>query len=158
MASYVVLERSPGREEAADLAFVRDGFSWLAFLVPPLWLLCHRMWGAALAAFLVLGLLSTVGELSGFPGTASLLTLLVAFYFGLEGANLRIAALRRRGWREWGVVEAARLADAESRFAAEAVVDEPAADAGRRIVPDPAAARAAEAGLLLGLGALPGRG
>ena len=36
--------------DAADAAFIRDGFSFLAFLLPPLWLLWHRLWiEAALA-------------------------------------------------------------------------------------------------------------
>ena len=36
--------------------FVRDGFSWLAFLLPPLWLLWHRLWlEAALVVVAVAG-------------------------------------------------------------------------------------------------------
>lgn len=151
MASYVVMEQ-PGRTGTADVAFVRDGFSWAAFLVPPLWLLWHRLWYEALLAFLVLALLSFLGE-AGWPLAGSLLTLAVSLYAGLEGQNLRVAALRRRGWREWGAVEAASLDDAETRYAAEA--DEPAAIEMPRIVPGPAPIRPAQQGLVLGLG--PGR-
>ena len=41
MASWIVMEPAgSGRAgNATDAAFVRDGFSFLAFLVPPLWLL-----------------------------------------------------------------------------------------------------------------------
>ena len=46
MAIYVVMEPPAARpNEASDGAvFMRDGFSLLALLVPPLWLLWHRLW------------------------------------------------------------------------------------------------------------------
>ncbi len=120
MAIYVVME-PPGRSEKADATtFVRDGFSWLGFLVPPLWLLWHRLWIEAALAFVVMGVLSMLGERLGLGLTGSLLSLLVSLYVGLEGQGLRIAALRRRGWREWGVVEADGLDDADMRYALEA--------------------------------------
>ena len=31
-------------ESAEQLVFVKDGYTWLAALVPPLWLLWKRMW------------------------------------------------------------------------------------------------------------------
>jgi hypothetical protein len=150
MASYVVIEQ-PGRAGTADVAFVRDGFAWLAFLAPPLWLLRHRLWFEAVLAFLVLALLSVLGE-AGWPWAGSLLTLAVSLYVGLEGQNLRVAALRRRGWREWGAVEARNLTDAETRYRAEAAGDGPAVADAPRIVPGPAVARPVHAVLVLGLG------
>ena len=48
MASWIVMQ-PPDRTRDADLAFVRDGFSVFAFLVPPLWLLWHRLWIEAVA-------------------------------------------------------------------------------------------------------------
>lgn len=114
MASYVVMEPPSGRPE--DAVLVRDGFHLLAFLIPFLWMLLHRLWLEA-AAFFVLALaLGWLGSLDGFGAGASLLSLLVAIYAGLEGASLRVAALRRRGWREWGVVEADGREDAEIRY------------------------------------------
>jgi hypothetical protein len=148
MAIYVVMEQ-PGRAGTADVALVRDGFSWLAFLVPPVWLLWNRLWFEALLAFLALALVSILGQ-AGWPFAGSLLTLAISLYCGLEGQNLRIAALRRRGWREWGAIEAKDLADAETRYAVEA--DEPAAVETPRMVPGPAPARPAQPGLVLGLG------
>ncbi|TIM25221.1 MAG: DUF2628 domain-containing protein [Mesorhizobium sp.] len=135
MAVYVVME-PPGRGEKPDTtAFVRDGFSWLGFLVPPLWLLWHRLWIEAALAFVAMALLSMLAE----------------------GLSLGLAALRRRGWHEWGVVEADRLDDADTRYVleAEAHADEPAPVP--RIVPDAAHARPAQTGLVLGLTHTPGR-
>ena len=48
MASYVVMEPPEGGPEQAIL--VRDGFALLAFIMPFLWFLWHRMWLEALAA------------------------------------------------------------------------------------------------------------
>ena len=53
MASYVVME-PPGasrNDAAAGAVLVRDGFSFLAFLLPPLWLLWHRLWIEAALVF-----------------------------------------------------------------------------------------------------------
>ena len=96
---------------------MRDGFSLLAFLVPPLWLLWHRLWIEAALAVAALVLAAGLPKLTGFAVAAPLLSLLVSIYVGLEGNALRIAALRRRGWREWGVVEAGNLDDAETHYA-----------------------------------------
>ncbi|RWQ16678.1 DUF2628 domain-containing protein [Mesorhizobium sp.] len=157
MATYVVME-PPGRSEKADAtAFVRDGFTWLGLLVPPLWFAWHRLWIEAALAFVVMGLLSMLGQKLGLGLAGSLLSLLVSVYVGLEGQGLRIAALRRRGWHEWGAVEAGWLDDADTRYAleAEALADEvvPAP----RMVPDAALARPAQPGMALGLTHIPGR-
>ncbi|CCV03820.1 conserved hypothetical protein [Mesorhizobium metallidurans STM 2683] len=155
MAIYVVMEPPSG--EKADTTFVRDGFSWLGFLVPPLWLAWHRLWIEAALAFVAMAALSMLAEkLSlGLPG--SLLSLLVSLYVGLEGAALRIAALRRRGWHEWGVVEADRLDDADTRYALEADARPDQLAPTPRIVPDAAYARPAQTGMTLGLTHIPGK-
>jgi len=157
MASYIVMEQ-PGRNGPADIVFPRDGFSWLAFLVPPLWLLWHALWVETVLAFLVLGSLWFLGE-AGWPFAAAPLTLAVSLIVGLEGPNLRIAALRRRGWRPWGVVEAGTLFDAETRHAAEQGGEEAGdgPEPAPRIVPGPAPARAPHTALVLGLGPVRGR-
>jgi hypothetical protein len=112
MAIYVVME-PPQR---GDAVLVRDGFHLFGFLTPPLWLLWHRLWIEAIVAFAVATVLAALGEVAGFGLAGSLLSLLVSIYVGMEGAALRLAALRRRGWKEWGVVEAVSLDDAEARY------------------------------------------
>ena len=154
MASYVVME-PPGRAGSGDAVLLRDGFSWLAFFFSPLWLLWHRLWIEALLAFVVLGLLSALGEAAGFGIAGSMLTLLVSLFVGLEGQGLRLAALRRRGWREIGVVEAQGLADGELRYAATLEAEpEPQAP---MLVPDAARARPIHTGMALGLRHNPGQ-
>jgi Protein of unknown function (DUF2628) len=122
MAAYVVMEPpGPGaRLEDSGAVFVRDAFSIVAFLVPVIWLLWHRLW---IEAALILGLtiaLVALGEAAGFAFLASIASILVSLYAGLEGAALRIAALRRRGWREAGVFEADGHDEAEARYLVEA--------------------------------------
>ncbi|TGV85067.1 DUF2628 domain-containing protein, partial [Mesorhizobium sp. M2D.F.Ca.ET.145.01.1.1] len=110
----------PGRSEKVDMTtLVRDGFTWLGLLVPPLWLAWHRLWVEAALAFVIMGVLSMLGQKLGLGVAGSLLSLLVSLYVGLEGQGLRIAAMRRRGWHEWRVVEAGRLGDADMRYALE---------------------------------------
>ncbi len=147
MAVYVVME-PPGRS---------DGFAWLGFLVPPLWLAWHRLWIEAALAFVVMALLSALGEKLGLGLAGSLLSLLVSFYVGLEGQGLRIAALRRRGWHEWGVVQAGSLDDADTRYALEADALADQAAPVPRMVPDATLARPAQPGMALGLNHIPGR-
>lgn len=156
MAIYVVME-PPGRSESVDTTFIRDGFAWLGFLVPPLWLAWHRLWVEAALAFVAMGLLSMLGERLDLETAGSLLSFLVMLFVGLEGQGLRIAALRRRGWHEWGVVEADRLDDADIRYVSEAAADSDAQTPAQRIVPDAAHARPAQMGLALGLNHIPGK-
>ncbi|MER8555259.1 DUF2628 domain-containing protein [Mesorhizobium sp. M0976] len=156
MAIYVAME-PPGRSERVDTTFVRDGFAWLGFLLPPLWLAWHRLWVEAALAFVAMGLLSMLSESLGLESAGSLLSLLVMLFVGLEGQALRIAALRRRGWREWGVVEADRLDDADIRYALETDADSNARSPAQRIVPDAALARPTPMGMALGLTHIPGK-
>ena len=120
MAIYIVMEppQRQGAEAAERALLVRDGFAFFAFLVPPLWLAVHRLWIEAAFALVVGLALGALGTVAGFGLAGSLLPLLVAIYVGLEGNALRVAALRRRGWREWGVVEASNAGEAEIRYLA----------------------------------------
>lgn len=165
MASYVVMEppSAAGGEAGREAAVtVRDGFHLLAFLVPAVWLLWHRLWIEALAAIAVSMALSAAGSVAGFGHAAPALSLLVALYAGLEGPALRLAALRRRGWREWGVVEADNAADAEIRYLHDAGVEaadasEPAAAPRAAISAAPVAPPRGPSGPALGLFAYPGK-
>jgi len=161
MAIYVVMEPPLGNAAAASerAVLVRDGFSLIAFLVPPLWLLWHRLWIEAALAFAAALLLTALGEAAGFGLTSSLLSLLVSIYVGLEGPALRLAALRRRGWRAWGAVEARDRRDAEIRYLSE--VDLPGREDAVPPFADqpakPVAVTPARKGPALGLLDYPGR-
>jgi hypothetical protein len=155
MAIYVIMEPpAANTAEAAERAvLVRDGFSFLAFLVPPLWLLWHRLWIEAALAFAA----TALGETAGFGFIGAMLSLLVAIFVGLEGQTLRVNALGRRGWREWGVVEASNVEEAEIRYLAGEAPDKIVLEAPRPTVPAVLPARAQPSGPALGLLDYPGR-
>jgi hypothetical protein len=99
------------------LVFVRDGFSFWAFLLTPLWMLRHRLWltfvGYAIVATALEGSLRAIGASTTVLVTAGAsLSLLV----GLEAATLRRFALARRRWRNVGIVLGDDLEAAERRF------------------------------------------
>jgi hypothetical protein len=121
MSVYTVHE-PPRRAGAAAadverFAFVRDGFSWWAFLFAPLWMLRHRMWLVLLGYVLVAGAIEIPVRMSGGPVLAtSLIGILLGLLVGLEAGTLRRFTLNRRGWKNLGVVSGDDLEDAERRF------------------------------------------
>ncbi len=133
MASYVVME--PPRGGADDAAIVRDGFRFWAFILPVVWLLFNRLWLEAAVVFVLAVAVGALGTFLGGNALASIASLALGILVGLEAASLKLAAMRRRGWREWGVVEADNAAGAEIRYLAEAVTVSDAAptmpDSGR---------------------------
>lgn len=119
MASFIAM-RPEGAKDRGTAVLVRDGFSYLGFLVPVLWLAWHRLWIEAAFALAASLALTALGALAGLSTAASLLSVLISIYVGLEGAALRIWALRRNGWREVGVFEADNRGEAEIRYLADA--------------------------------------
>lgn len=102
---------------AEKLAFVKEGFSWPALLVPALWLIYQRMWIELLiflAIFIVLpfafGLDQQNNPLIGWISFA--LVLLFAF----EANDLKSASLERRGYRLAGVAMGSNRTEAELDF------------------------------------------
>jgi hypothetical protein len=97
--------------------FVRDGFSLWAFLLTPFWMLWHGLW-LVLILYLVasIGLETALHVLGGSTFVIALVGILISLLVGLEAGTLRRFTLRRRGWRDVGVVGGDRVEDAERRF------------------------------------------
>jgi uncharacterized protein DUF2628 len=121
MSIYTVhqppLESGATAAEPYRFVFVRDGFSWWAFLLTPLWMLRHRLWLALLIYLLVTAAVDVGLRALG----ASIFMLVVAglvisLLVGLEAGTLRRFKLARRHWRNVGVVTGDALEDAERRF------------------------------------------
>ncbi len=107
-------------ERAESLVFVKEGFSWPAFLFSPVWLIWHRMWHVLAiwaAAFIVSqGLIAALGLGDAIAGWAALTLDLI---LGFEGGELRRWTLDRKGWRLLGAVSGRRLDECERAFFAD---------------------------------------
>jgi hypothetical protein len=97
--------------------FVRDGFYWWAFLLTPLWMLWRRLW-LVFVLYLVLSIgIETAMRIYGASaGMISLVAAQISLLVGLEAGSLRRFTLKRRGWKNVGVVSGSDLQDAEHRF------------------------------------------
>jgi hypothetical protein len=129
MRTYTVHEppEAPaGRIERAErLVFVKDGFSWMAALFPPVWLIVHRLWWP-LFGYLVLGaVLGGLGNLIAWLGWMSdpdasawtgLAGMALNLLIGFEASVLRRWGLDRRRWRTVGSVSGRSAQECERRF------------------------------------------
>lgn len=121
MSSYTVyqppLDAGAAPAEPHRFVFVRDGFSWWAFLFTPLWMLWHRLW-LVLAIYLLVTASLDAGlrALGASMFTLVLVELLISLLVGFEAATLRRFKLARKHWRNIGVVTGDRVEDAERRF------------------------------------------
>lgn len=126
MASFVVMERRAAGG-GRDVEFVRDSFHLLAFLFPLFWFLFHRLWIEAAVTLALIVAFAVLTSWAGYPAHWPL-SLIVSLFAGLEAPALRLAAMRRAGWSEQGVIEADDNFAAEARYAAELDEDEPPAE------------------------------
>jgi hypothetical protein len=119
MAVYSVFAPplSQGEADAERFRFVRDGFSWGAFLLGPLWMIWRRLW-LVLIGYLVIvvALIVALAKLPFVGGGLGIVLLLIALFLGLEGSSLRRWTLRRRGWSDLGIVVGEDREAAERRF------------------------------------------
>jgi len=120
MAVYTVhkppTQTEDGLAQPERFAFVRDGFSWLAFLVPPLWMLGHRLWVVLIGYLGLAGALAGLLKLIGATEASGLVFGLLSLLVGFEASSLRRWTLNQRGWTNLGVVVGDDLEAAERRF------------------------------------------
>jgi hypothetical protein len=119
MAVYTVhepLPRDGARSAPERFVFVRDGFSFWALLFGPLWMLRHRMWLVLLGYIALAVALSLVFRLNASDKIGFAVLGLIALLIGLEAGTLRRFTLRRRGYRNIGIVVGDDLELAERRF------------------------------------------
>jgi hypothetical protein len=120
MSVYTVYEPPLRGAKAVDperFVFVRDGFSFWAFVLAPLWMLRHRMWLVFLLYLLLTAVLQAgLWMLDATTATRFLIGMLVSVLVGLEATTLRRWTLLRRGWHALGLVVADDVESAERRF------------------------------------------
>jgi hypothetical protein len=121
MAVYTV-HQPPLRkfEAAADperFAFVRDGFSFWAFLLGPLWMLRHRMWLVFFGYIVVaIGMQVALRLVGASSGGATFAGFMLALLVGMEAGTLRRFTLGRRRWRNVGTIVGSDRDTVERRF------------------------------------------
>lgn len=121
MAIYTVHEPPAGGRDAWSHAdrflFVRDGFYIWAFLLTPLWMLWRKLWLPLVLYLVIASALSWGLHALGVSNVAIAITdTLVSLLIGLEASSLWRWSLRRRGWRNVGIVNANSIDEAERRF------------------------------------------
>jgi Protein of unknown function (DUF2628) len=120
MAIYTVHQPPRSEHSAPDperFVFVRDGFTFWAFLLPPLWMLWHRLWLAFVGYIVVTtGLQFGLRSIDASPTLSTVAVILLSLLIGLEAASLRRRKLARRGWTTVGLVVGDDLELAERRF------------------------------------------
>ena len=95
---HVPVDAAPGDGDALeDAEFVKDGFSWGAFVFTFFWFFWHRLWLAGLAILAAVVALSVaLGVLRvGTPASVTA-ELLLCILIGLEAGSLRRWTLRKR--------------------------------------------------------------
>jgi hypothetical protein len=122
MPAYAVFEpparaNQPVVEYAARFVFLRDRFSWGAFLLGPLWMIWRQLWLVLIIYIVAIAAIAYGMQHFAIPRTAQfIVSLLVALLVGMEAPGMRRWTLLRRGWRERGIVVADDLETAERRF------------------------------------------
>jgi hypothetical protein len=121
MAIYTVHEPPQKAEGSAPdperFVFVRDGFSFWAFLLTPLWMLRHRLWLVFIGYVLVtIALQVALGLIGSSASVMTAVGVLLALLVGFEAATLRRFTLARRHWKSIGIVVGDDTETAERRF------------------------------------------
>ena len=103
--------------EADATVFVRDTFSWAAFIVPVLWALYHRLWLVLVGFIAVAMALNLAITLAGLPEFVNAMaSLALQFLFAAEARDLRRWTLERRGYDLVAVIVAENFDQAETRY------------------------------------------
>jgi hypothetical protein len=118
---YSVYEPSAQPADSAlradRLAFVKEGFSWIALLVPALWLIFYRMWIELIVFVLGFAALQwAFGTSEQGQRLFGWVSFALCVLFAFEANDLRSAALERRGYRLVGVAGGRGRSQAELSF------------------------------------------
>jgi hypothetical protein len=104
-------------DRGVELEFVKDGFSWLTAICPPLGFLANGIWLMAIAYLAGAGFLGYVLEAAKVDQSwISLIFLAINIYLGFEVSSLKRWMLDQKGWQAVGVVNGKSVAECERRF------------------------------------------
>jgi len=102
----------------SGLVLVREGFSWSAFILGPIYAFSRGMWTAGLGALALLSVAAGVPELLGLDAFSRAVALLgYAVLCGVSARDAWVGSLEDRGYRLFDVVAARDEAEALIRLA-----------------------------------------
>lgn len=114
---YSIYVRNDVANPLESTIVVKDGFSFIAFLLSIFWALYHRVWGLAALCFFVMAIIGLV-EQQGLltREMADILTLAFSVWVGFEANDWRAASLENKGYVLLDVVSARNEYEAQKRF------------------------------------------
>lgn len=114
---FTVHARSWSPAGDGDAVFVREGFSWPAFIFGPIWALWFGMWKTAILLLVLSIVVSGILVVVGITEAGELAVILaLQTLMGLWGNDWRRYVLGRSDYVERGVVSGRKLADAEHHY------------------------------------------
>lgn len=147
MPTYTVHEPSDHDadrvDRAGELQFVKDGFSWLTALCPPLGFAASRLWLPLLAYLVFVGVaVSGLVSLGVNDALIGILVAAISIYLGFEHSTLERWTLDQAGWNMLGSVTGKTLDECERRFfetwlPAQPMITKPGSGGGNRPAPQP---------------------
>lgn len=116
MMSYYVLTPPGSSNPEKDTLFIRDGFSWMAFLFPLPWLLVRKLWMIAGVSVIFYLLSVLAAEYWGLDALPLAFSFILSLWTGLEGGHVRAHWLVRKGWDLKATVAAEDVDEAEALY------------------------------------------
>ena len=116
MASYYVLTPQGSTNPEKDTRFVRDGFSWLAFIFPLPWLLVRKLWLIAGLSVVFYLLAILAAEYWGLDALPVAFSFILSLWAGIEGGHVRAYWMQRHGWDLKATIAAHDLDEAEAIY------------------------------------------
>lgn len=115
--TFYAVYAKPDADDAADaLEFVPQGFSVLGFLFHGLYLLCFRAWLPGFAALILTASAAALPQSGLYLAAGVAAELLIRFWVGFDGLELRASALEQRGYVLVNIVSARNQDEAKLRY------------------------------------------
>jgi Protein of unknown function (DUF2628) len=121
MQTYTVHEGpappSDRMDRADALQFIKDGFSFPAFVAGPMWLLAHKLWLGVFAYGVAAIAILVANAWLGLPDVAALAAFVgLHLLIGFEADSIERADLDQKGWSSIGSVSGTSALECERRF------------------------------------------
>lgn len=124
MKLYNVLTLNNKDGKTDDVIFLKEGFSWLAFIFNIFWFLYHKMWKESFALLLIAGVFVLFEESKIIYGDSKIIVeILLDFIIALNAYHWLCESLIKKGYQFEGVIFAKNAAQARLRYVQNLEVD-----------------------------------